>query len=99
MTKADLVAAIFEKAGDLSQKQAAEVVEAALGLIKETLGRGEPVKVSSFGNFVLRDKKERTGRNPQTGEPIVIESRRVLTFQPSDVLRERMNAPATDAPA
>jgi integration host factor subunit alpha len=91
MTKADLVAAVLEKAGGSSHKDAADLVEGVVAIMKETLGRGEAVRVSGFGNFVPRDKAERTGRNPQSGAPLVIAGRRVLTFQVSGVLRDRMN--------
>jgi integration host factor subunit alpha len=59
--------------------------------IKETLARGEPVKISGFGNFVVREKKARVGRNPQTGRDIEISARRVLTFKPSQVLKDVLN--------
>ncbi len=59
--------------------------------VKETLSRGEPVKVSGFGNFVVREKKARVGRNPQTGRDIEISARRVLTFKPSQVLKDQLN--------
>jgi integration host factor subunit alpha len=59
--------------------------------MKETLGRGEKIKISGFGNFVLRDKHSRQGRNPQTGDPIVITERRVLTFKASQILKSVLN--------
>ena len=59
--------------------------------MKETLGRGEKIKISGFGNFVLRDKRQRQGRNPQTGEPITITERRVLNFKASQLLKEALN--------
>ena len=59
--------------------------------VKETLGRGEKIKISGFGNFVVRAKKQRIGRNPQTGAPIPISARRVLTFKPSQVLKGVLN--------
>lgn len=90
MTKADIVEAIHQKAG-VSKKEAADLVEMVFDTIKETLGRGEKIKISGFGNFVVRDKNPRTGRNPQTGEAIQITQRRVLTFKPSQVLRTDVN--------
>ena len=60
-------------------------------MMKETLGRGEKIKVSGFGNFVLRDKRQRPGRNPQTGQPIKISERRVLTFKASQILKQALN--------
>jgi integration host factor subunit alpha len=60
-------------------------------MMKETLGRGEKIKISGFGNFVLRDKRQRPGRNPQTGDPIKISERRVLTFKASQILKQALN--------
>ena len=91
MTKADIIEAIYEKVG-FSKKEAADLVELVFDTIKETLARGEKIKISGFGNFVVRDKKPRTGRNPQTGEAIKITQRRVLTFKPSQVLRSEVNS-------
>jgi integration host factor subunit alpha len=90
MTKADIIEALHQKIG-YSKKEAADLVEMIFDTIKETLARGEKIKISGFGNFVVRDKKERVGRNPQTGEAIKISARRVLTFKPSQVLRENVN--------
>ena len=85
MTKADIVENVYEKVGGFSKKEAAEIVETVFDTIKETLERGEKIKISGFGNFVVRQKNERIGRNPQTNEPITISARRVLTFKPSQV--------------
>ena len=93
MTKADIIEALHQKVG-YSKKEAADLVEMIFDTIKETLARGEKIKISGFGNFVVRDKKERVGRNPQTGEAIKISARRVLTFKPSQVLREDVNTNA-----
>lgn len=90
MTKADIIEAIYQKVG-YSKKDAADLVELIFNLIKETLSKGEKIKISGFGNFVVRDKRSRTGRNPQTGEAIQISARRVLTFKPSQVLRADVN--------
>ncbi len=90
MTKADIIEALHQKIG-YSKKEAADLVELIFDTIKDTLARGEKIKISGFGNFVVRDKKERIGRNPQTGEAIKISARRVLTFKPSQVLREDVN--------
>ena len=92
MTKADIVEAIYEKVG-FSKKEAAELVELVFETIKETLETGEKIKISGFGNFVVRRKQPRIGRNPQTGEEITITDRRVLTFKPSAVLKEALNQP------
>ncbi|MGH7905731.1 MAG: integration host factor subunit alpha [Candidatus Binataceae bacterium] len=87
MTKVDLVELIYERVGS-SRKEATEVVEAVLAIIRESLCRGEKVKVSGFGTFAVNDKRERRGRNPQTGDTIIIERRRVLSFKPSQALKE-----------
>ena len=90
MTKADLVEVIHTKVG-FSKKEAAEVVEMVFDTIKETLENGEKIKISGFGNFEVRGKRSRVGRNPQTGEVIAISARRVLTFKPSQVLKNAVN--------
>ena len=98
MTKADIIESVYEKVG-FSKKEAAEVVEMVFDTIKETLERGEKIKISGFGNFIIRDKKSRVGRNPQTGEEIEISARRVLTFRPSQVLKNALNTAAAAAAA
>lgn len=90
MTKADIVEAIYEKIG-FSKKESSEIVELVFDTIKETLEKGEKIKVSGFGNFVIRSKRPRIGRNPQTGEEIEISARKVLTFRPSQVLKAALN--------
>jgi integration host factor subunit alpha len=91
MTKADIIESVYEKVGGFSKKEAAEIVESVFNQIKETLERGEKIKISGFGNFIVREKKARIGRNPQTGEEITISARRVLTFKPSQVLKNVLN--------
>ena len=99
MTKADIIEAVYEKVGGFSKKEAAEIVESVFNTIKDTLERGEKIKISGFGNFVVRDKKARIGRNPQTGEEITIAARRVLNFKPSQVLKNVLNGhPAGQPP-
>lgn len=90
MTKADIVEAIYEKIG-FSKKESAEIVEMVFDTMKETLEKGEKIKISGFGNFVVRAKRPRIGRNPQTGEEIEISARKVLTFRPSQVLKAALN--------
>lgn len=90
MTKADIVEALYEKVG-FSKKEAADLVELVFDQLKSTLAKGEKIKISGFGNFVVREKRSRVGRNPQTGETIEISARRVLTFRPSQVLRAEVN--------
>lgn len=92
MTKADIVQAVYSKLGGFSKKESADLVDLVFETMKETLGRGEKIKVSGFGNFVLRDKRKRQGRNPQTGDPIVITERRVLSFKASQLLKQALNA-------
>ncbi len=89
MTKADLVELIYERVGS-SKKEAGEVVEAIFAIIKESLRRGEKVKISGFGSFAVNHKRARRGRNPQTGASITIDQRCVLTFKPSQVLKDRV---------
>jgi integration host factor subunit alpha len=91
MTKADIVHAVYSKVGGFSKKESADLVDLVFETLKETLGRGEKVKISGFGNFVLRDKRQRQGRNPQTGEPIIISRRRVLSFKASQLLKQALN--------
>lgn len=90
MTKADIVETLYEKVG-FSKKEAADLVELVFETIKNTLSQGDKIKISGFGNFIVREKRSRVGRNPQTGQTIEISSRRVLTFRPSQVLRSEVN--------
>lgn len=90
VTKADIVEKVYQKIG-FSKKEASELVELVFGTLKDVLENGEKVKISGFGNFVVRGKNERVGRNPQTGEQIKISARRVLTFRPSQVLKAMLN--------
>ena len=91
MTKAEIVERIYERVG-FSKKEEADVVESIFTIIKTRLAAGEKVKISGFGNFVIHEKKPRKGRNPQTGEEIIISGRRVLAFKPSQVLKRDINA-------
>ncbi|MBI5191484.1 MAG: integration host factor subunit alpha [Nitrospirae bacterium] len=87
MTKADIVSEVYERVG-LSKKEATEIVETVLDTIKDTLKGGETVKIAGFGNFVIREKGARKGRNPKTGENIEITPRRVVTFKPSMIFKD-----------
>jgi integration host factor subunit alpha len=91
MTKAEIVQALYARVGGFSKKESADIVDMVFEMMKETLGRGEKIKISGFGNFVLRDKRQRPGRNPQTGDPIKISERRVLTFKASQILKQALN--------
>lgn len=93
MTKADIVERIYEKAR-ASKKDASDVVDAVFEIIKTRLERGEKVKLSGFGNFVVHEKRPRKGRNPQTGTEIIISGRRVLSFKASQVLKGTINSGA-----
>ena len=90
MTKADIIESVYEKVG-FSKKESAEIVEQVFDTLKETLEKGDKIKISGFGNFQVRQKKARVGRNPQTGKEIEISARRVLTFRPSQVLKAALN--------
>jgi len=90
MTKADIIARIYEKVG-FSKKDATDIVEATFEIIKGCLEKGEKVKISGFGNFVVNSKRPRRGRNPQTGDEITIVGRKVLTFKPSQILKKNLN--------
>lgn len=90
VTKADIVDRVYEKIG-FSKKEASELVEMVFNTLKGQLSQDQKVKISGFGNFVVRGKNERVGRNPQTGEQIKISARRVLTFKPSQVLKAMLN--------
>jgi integration host factor subunit alpha len=90
MTKADIVEKVYQKIG-FSKKEASELVEMVFNTLKDQLHSGEKVKISGFGNFLVRGKSQRIGRNPQTGEQIMISARRVLTFRPSQVLKALLN--------
>jgi integration host factor subunit alpha len=90
MTKADLIENVYLKTG-FSKKESADIVEMVFDLIKSTLEEGEKIKIAGFGNFVVKDKATRRGRNPQTGEEIEISSRKILTFKPSQVLKAAIN--------
>jgi integration host factor subunit alpha len=87
MTKADIVEQVFKEV-EISKKDAQDIVENVFSVIKDSLAKGEKVKISGFGNFSIRDKSSRRGRNPQTGTDMEISARRVLSFKPSQVLKE-----------
>ncbi len=89
LTKSDLAAALFEEVG-LNKREAKEFVDAWFEIIRQALEDGDHVKLSGFGNFQLRDKNQRPGRNPKTGEEIPISARRVVTFKPGQKLRARV---------
>ncbi len=92
MTKADIIERVYERVGGFSKKEASEIVEAVFEVMKKSLTETRKIKISGFGNFLVRCKNERMGRNPQTGQPIVIAPRHVLSFKPSQVLKNALNA-------
>ena len=87
MTKADLIESIYEKVG-LSKKEASQIVELIFELMRNSLEDGEKVKISGFGNFNIRDKKVRRGRNPQTGKPMDIPASKVVKFTVGKILKD-----------
>jgi integration host factor subunit alpha len=90
MTKVDIIQNVYDRLG-ISKKDAARIVESIFDIMKERLEKGEKIKISGFGNFVVKEKKARRGRNPQTGTEIEISPRKVLTFKSSQVLRKALN--------
>ncbi len=91
LTRMELSEAVFRSVG-LSRNESAELVESVLDEVSDALVRGEMVKISSFGTFSVRGKTARIGRNPKTGEEVPIEPRRVLTFRPSHIMKERVDS-------
>jgi len=91
LTKADIVAQVYAQ-GQLTKAEAADAVERGLELIKLALATGEEVLVSGFGKWSVREKAERRGRNPQTGDPLILPPRKVVTFRPSRVLKAKVQA-------
>jgi len=91
LTRMDLTEAVFREVG-LSRNESAVLVESVLQHVSDALVRGETVKISSFGTFSVRDKAARVGRNPKTGEEVPILPRRVLTFRPSHLMKDRVAA-------
>jgi len=91
LTKADMAEHLFDELG-LNKREAKEMVELFFEKIRSALEKGEQVKLSGFGNFDLREKKQRPGRNPKTGEEIPITARRVVTFRPGQKLKSRVEA-------
>lgn len=90
VTRADLRKVVYRRGG-LTRAGAAELVELVLKEISETLVQGEQVKLPCFGSFIVRNKGRRMGRNPKTGQPVPIESRRVLVFKPSKIMKDKLN--------
>lgn len=91
MTKADIADRISRQC-EFTKKESLDLLESVLDIIKTTLESGENIKISGFGKFEVKHKKDRRGRNPQTGETLTIEARRILTFRPSSLLKQAINA-------
>ncbi len=91
LTKADLVQNVYENHDQLTKDQASQAVEAFLRISKECLFAGDDLLISGFGKFNVKDKKARRGRNPQTGDELILGARRVVTFKPSGLLRDMIN--------
>lgn len=91
LTKAEMAERLFDDIG-LNKREAKEMVESFFDEIRTSLSQNEQVKLSGFGNFDLRDKRERPGRNPKTGEEVPISARRVVTFRPGQKLKERVES-------
>jgi len=90
MTKAEIVEKIYEQVG-FSKRESADIVDTVFDIMKETLQQGEKIKISGFGNFMVRSKRERIGRNPHTREAITISARKVVTFKASQILKQAVN--------
>jgi integration host factor subunit alpha len=91
LTKADIVREVYKNHDHLTKAQATEAVESFLRLSKDTLIKGSDLLISGFGKFNVKHKKPRRGRNPQTGDELILDARRVVTFKPSGMLRNRVN--------
>jgi integration host factor subunit alpha len=96
ITRADLSESVFQEVG-LSRNESSDLVETILAEVVEALARGESVKISSFGSFTVRDKGQRVGRNPKTGQEVPILPRRVLVFRASNVLKSLINGMPDEA--
>jgi integration host factor subunit alpha len=90
VTRADLAESVHQDVG-LSRTESAELVDRVFALLSDAMVKGENVKLSSFGSFLIRSKKQRIGRNPKTGEEVPISPRKVLLFKPSNVLKDKIN--------
>jgi integration host factor subunit alpha len=90
LTKIDIIESIYDKIG-IPKKDCFRIVESVFDIIKDALYKGNNVMISGFGKWTVKAKKERRGRNPQTGEALTIDARRVVTFKPSNVLRDKVN--------
>jgi integration host factor subunit alpha len=90
LTKIDLIASIYKQSG-MSKKECVSVVDSVFEIMKDEMNKGNDIMISGFGKWKVKSKKDRKGRNPQTGEAIVIEARKVATFKASQVLSKTVN--------
>ena len=90
-TKADIINSAYAKLPGFTKTKTAQLVDAVFGVMKDALESGENIRVNGFGNFVVREKNKRRGRNPKTGEELTIPARRAVTFKPSQLLKKGMN--------
>jgi len=90
VTKAEIARIVHERVG-LTKKESAEIVESVLDAVRDTLVQGENVKLSGFGHFMVRQKHARRGRNPKTGDDLIIEPRSVVTFRASPLLKDKLS--------
>jgi integration host factor subunit alpha len=91
LTKIEIINSVYEQIG-ISKKDSVRIVESIFEIIKDELDKGKAVKISGFGKWAVKAKKKRKGRNPQTGEALMIDARKVITFKPSNVLRDALNS-------
>ncbi len=91
LTKIDIIGSVYEQLG-IPKKDCVSIVESIFEIIKDDLGKGNDVMISGFGKWIVKAKKKRKGRNPQTGEDLTIDARRVVTFKPSSVLKDTLNS-------
>ncbi len=91
LTKADLAQELYKKHDELTKAEASAAIESILKISKDCLSGGSDLLLSGFGKFNIKEKRERKGRNPQTGEELMLDSRRVVTFSPSNILKNRVN--------
>ena len=92
MTKADITERVMNTVDGLTKREAAQLVDEFFKVIGEAVENGESIKISGFGNFHVKQKQTCRGRNPKTGEEIIIEKRRVLTFKPTPILKQKLNS-------
>lgn len=91
MTKADIAEYIYEKVGGFTKKESAQLVDEVFDILKTQLAQNDQIKIAKFGNFNVREKNARMGRNPQTGDPMLIDKRHVVNFTVSQLLKDSMN--------